>query len=199
MPLPRSQRLIEDSKLLTDKASLLELAIANEIDEVVVAADDRRRKLPVGELLDCKMSGFAVLDLLKLFREGIRCGQDRPAVSELDIVFSKRVPDGCVWPLWQAIIGFGVGIADVGRSLAVDVGGRSRKSGESRGRDPVLYQQIRIGQDGMPFRVYKFRSMRVDAEADGCPRWAVKNDKRITPLVNYRARAWTSCRSCSMS
>ena len=53
---------------------------------------------------------------------------------------------------------------------------------ESRGRDPILYHQIRVGQNGKPFRLHKFRSMRVDAEADGVARWASENDKRITRL-----------------
>jgi lipopolysaccharide/colanic/teichoic acid biosynthesis glycosyltransferase len=53
---------------------------------------------------------------------------------------------------------------------------------ESRGRDPVLYHQIRIGQGGLPFRLHKFRSMRVDAEKDGRARWAAKDDARVTAL-----------------
>jgi FlaA1/EpsC-like NDP-sugar epimerase len=69
VPLPRSQRLLPEDKLLVQQGSLLELAIAHNVDEIVVAADDRRRKLPVGELLDCKLSGFAVLDLLTFFEK----------------------------------------------------------------------------------------------------------------------------------
>ena len=43
---------------------------------------------------------------------------------------------------------------------------------ESRGRDPVFYHQVRVGQNGKLFRLHKFRSMRVDAEADGVARCA---------------------------
>ncbi len=50
---------------------------------------------------------------------------------------------------------------------------------ESRG--PVLYKQIRSGQRGKPFSLYKFRSMRQDAEKDGA-KWAIKDDPRITRL-----------------
>ncbi|HYZ25035.1 MAG TPA: exopolysaccharide biosynthesis polyprenyl glycosylphosphotransferase [Rhodopila sp.] len=45
---------------------------------------------------------------------------------------------------------------------------------------PVLYTQQRIGQFGRPFTVLKFRSMTVDAEAGGAPRWAQKHDPRVT-------------------
>jgi exopolysaccharide biosynthesis polyprenyl glycosylphosphotransferase len=44
---------------------------------------------------------------------------------------------------------------------------------------PVLFRQQRVGQFGHPFTLFKFRSMRVDAEADG-PRWARENDGRAT-------------------
>ena len=44
---------------------------------------------------------------------------------------------------------------------------------------PVLYRQTRIGLDGRPFRIYKFRSMRQDAERNGA-QWARSNDDRIT-------------------
>jgi lipopolysaccharide/colanic/teichoic acid biosynthesis glycosyltransferase len=56
---------------------------------------------------------------------------------------------------------------------------------ESRGRDPILYHQVRVGQHGRLFHVHKFRSMRVDAEADGVARWAAKNDARITALGSF--------------
>jgi lipopolysaccharide/colanic/teichoic acid biosynthesis glycosyltransferase len=45
---------------------------------------------------------------------------------------------------------------------------------------PLIYSQERVGFGGKVFRVFKFRSMRVDAEKDGKARWAQKNDSRVT-------------------
>jgi len=45
----------------------------------------------------------------------------------------------------------------------------------------MMYQQKRIGKNGREFTLYKFRTMRADAEKDGA-RWSEKNDARITPL-----------------
>ena len=47
---------------------------------------------------------------------------------------------------------------------------------------PILYRQSRVGMNGEPFTLYKFRSMRADAEADTGAVWASRGDPRITPV-----------------
>ena len=47
---------------------------------------------------------------------------------------------------------------------------------------PILYKQLRLTKDRKEFYVYKFRSMKVDAEKDGVARLAQANDDRITPV-----------------
>jgi lipopolysaccharide/colanic/teichoic acid biosynthesis glycosyltransferase len=44
----------------------------------------------------------------------------------------------------------------------------------------ILYRQERVGLNGKVFSLYKFRSMRADAEADGAPVWAQRRDPRVT-------------------
>lgn len=46
---------------------------------------------------------------------------------------------------------------------------------------PALYKQVRLGKDGKPFMLYKFRSMRIDAEKEGA-KWADSNDSRVTKV-----------------
>ena len=45
---------------------------------------------------------------------------------------------------------------------------------------PVIYSQERIGKGGKPFKIYKFRTMVVDAEKDGIPQLEQENDSRLT-------------------
>ncbi len=52
-------------------------------------------------------------------------------------------------------------------------------------RGPILYRQIRCTRDAREFTIYKFRSMRVDAESDGVARLASKGDTRITPVGKF--------------
>ncbi len=47
---------------------------------------------------------------------------------------------------------------------------------------PVFYSQVRMGLDGRSFRLYKFRSMGVDAEPDGQARWTRNHDPRVTRI-----------------
>src|SRR5690606_37357253 len=56
---------------------------------------------------------------------------------------------------------------------------------ESGWRQPVLYRQERVGFRGHTFWLYKFRSMRTDAERDGIARWAAKNDDRVTRVGRF--------------
>lgn len=50
---------------------------------------------------------------------------------------------------------------------------------------PVIYRQTRLTKNGRPFTIYKFRSMRVDAEKDGTPRLSSAKDERITPVGKF--------------
>ncbi len=55
---------------------------------------------------------------------------------------------------------------------------------------PIFYRQERMGLDGRPFDMLKFRSMRVDAESTTGPVWAVRDDPRRTRLGTF-LRHWS--------
>lgn len=52
-------------------------------------------------------------------------------------------------------------------------------------RGPIFYSQERMGLDGRTFKMLKFRSMRIDAEAETGAVWATKGDHRTTPLGSF--------------
>jgi exopolysaccharide biosynthesis polyprenyl glycosylphosphotransferase len=57
-------------------------------------------------------------------------------------------------------------------------------------RGPIFYRQVRMGLDGKPFEILKFRSMRVNAEQETGAKWAERDDPRRT-RVGRLIRAWS--------
>ncbi len=177
--LDDSEKVIPEARVVRLEEPLLNHVVRNEIDEIVVAPDDRRRGMPVDEILDCKMNGIRVLDLLSFFeKETSRINIE--ILHPSWIFFSTGFVLGGVGDYFKRlldILGAAV-ILILGApfmllvSLAILV--------ESGGRGPVLFHQTRVGLNGRPFRLHKFRSMRTDAEADGVARWASANDDRVT-------------------
>jgi len=179
MPMPGDQQDDRGIGLAQTKGALVKYVAGKKIDVIVLALDERRMGLPVLDLLDCKMSGIEVIDLLSFFERytnKIRLDIVQPSWLFLSDGFqvsnfkrlAKWLFDMTTVLLLLPIV-LPVGLL---ASLAILI--------ESGFRGPVLYSQTRVGKDGRLFQVYKFRSMRVDAEQDGVARWAEKGDSRIT-------------------
>lgn len=65
---------------------------------------------------------------------------------------------------------------------------------------PAVFKQERIGRFGRPFHIYKFRSMRLDAEKFGPALYKGGADPRMTRAGKFlREHHWTSCPNCGMS
>jgi sugar transferase (PEP-CTERM system associated) len=176
--------LVDENRRIEKDQSLLEIANRYAVDEVVIAVDDRRRKLPINELLDCKVRGIQVLDLLTFFEKEL-------SIINIELLYPS-------WMLFSSGFQRNAGsvylkrLFDIGVSLLILILASPfmvlvtiASLIESRGRDPILYSQVRVGRQGRPFRVHKFRSMRTDAESDGVARWATKNDARVTSLGKF--------------
>ncbi len=179
VPLDQRENQVPEDAWLRPAASLHELAVSEDALEIVVALDDRRQTLPVDDILDCKMAGIRILDLLSFFeKEALRIEINHLHPSW--IFFSegfnlhgfhqdiKRLSDLLVAGIMLLV----ASPLMVAVAVAILV--------ESRGRGPIFYRQTRTGRGGQPFKLNKFRSMRTDAEADGVARWAQENDDRVT-------------------
>ena len=178
--LPSDKESSNDDNTISLDGSLIHYVENQDIDEIVIAVDDRRSAgFPTKELIDCKMSGINILDLVTFFerRVGkIRLDMLNPSWLYLSEGFDlgtfrrigKRIFDILVALLLLPIaLPFAVMVA-----LAIFI--------ESGGRGSVLYSQVRVKQYGAPFKIYKFRSMVTNAEKNGVAQWASKNDSRIT-------------------
>jgi len=177
-------RSVDPDRVLAVPGSLLEFARENDIDEIVVAPDDRRQGLPVEALLECRLAGISVVDLLTfleresgkvqlsllypswlIFSDGIGNGPVRNAMERAFDLVSSTALLMVTWPIMLLT------------ALAIWV--------DSGFRGPILYRQTRVGLEGADFELLKFRSMKVDAEADGEAVWAATDDPRVTRIGEF--------------
>ena len=89
-------------------------------------------------------------------------------------------------PAWQANLKemLDYFIAIVGLLLSAPVALILMAVIKTTSKGPVIFKQERIGQHGKPFHIYKFRSMYVDAEANG-PALSNQTDPRVTPVGRF--------------
>jgi sugar transferase (PEP-CTERM system associated) len=165
---------------------LLEVALNRRATKIVVAQQDSRGHLSLDTLLECKTSGIPVwrasdfyektsskilLDDIRIkswltFSEGF--------VITNTYLFAKR---------WIDLIVSAIGLV-IAAPLMVIIAVAVRL--DSPG--PILYRQERIGYQGEPFMILKFRSMKKGAESGTGPRWAKKADDRITRVGHVLRR-----------
>ncbi|HHJ13943.1 MAG TPA: TIGR03013 family PEP-CTERM/XrtA system glycosyltransferase [Gammaproteobacteria bacterium] len=179
VPMPGDREIDEGAPLVDFGDSLIEFVEQQRIDQIVLAADDRRQGLPVQGLLDCKMSGIDVLDLPTFFER--ETGKIRIDILHPSWLYlSEGFRESAFRRLAKRLFDILVSLAMLPLVLPLMLLAAIAILVESGGKGPVLYRQTRVSENGRPFSICKFRSMRTDAEVDGKPVWAQKNDTRIT-------------------
>jgi len=148
----------------------------HRVDTIVVCLEDRRSTLPVQALLDFKAMGLDILDGHHLFEEAsgrLSIDSLRPSALIFSTGFRRRLLSLLSKRL------FDVGVSVVGLIALVPLFAVVAALIRLDSPGPVFYRQIRVGLRGRPYMIWKFRSMRQDAEKFG-PRWAQANDPRIS-------------------
>jgi sugar transferase (PEP-CTERM system associated) len=152
-----------------------------KLNRVIVAMEDRRGALPLRELLKLRFDGVlieesgALLERLtgKLYLDGLRPSS---------FIYSEGFR---VKPSQQIARRFVSTLAAAAGLLLflpffpiVLLMVRLSSPG------PIFFRQTRVGMGGNNFTVYKFRTMRTDAEVDGA-KWATKDDPRVTRVGSF--------------
>lgn len=159
---------------------LLARVRAMDVTDIVVA--DRSVPLPVSALLDCKAAGLRIIDALD-FGEQETGKVDLENLYPARFVFAKNT-GYAPWSMWSkrfldiAISGAALLMLSPVLLLAALAIRLDSKGG-------VFYHQTRVGLNGAPYEIVKFRSMRSDAEAAGTPQWAQEHDPRITKVGRF--------------
>jgi sugar transferase (PEP-CTERM system associated) len=176
---------VPQAMLLPADLSLLALARRYAADEIVVSVGDRRNgAFPVRQLLECALGGVRVTDAASFFeREAcqIRIDSLQPSYLIFGGGFDQSLLRAAVKRAFDLVASGAICLASLPLMLLTALAIRIEDGG------PVFYQQERVGRDNRLFKVLKFRSMRLDAEKDGKPKWAAVDDPRVT-RVGYWIR-----------
>lgn len=166
-------------KILSDYQDLMEVVRKLDVRKVVVAINERRGGYPLQFLLDLRASGCDVLEWPGFFEKlAGRIPIDNLAPSYF--IFQEGFRKSHFLLYSRRIVNLMVSMFLFLLLLPVLLLCAVLIKSESPG--PIFYTQERVGRGGRTFRIVKFRSMRIDAEEDGCPRWASVQDERITRI-----------------
>jgi sugar transferase (PEP-CTERM system associated) len=184
VPSGNEDRVVPADRLIIRDVPVSEIADDLEIDEIVMAMDDRRQQFPLKELLDCRLNGIEVIELATfLERETGKVYLDILIPSWM--IFSSGFRRDVVRRYTERGFDMLASFALLLVALPVMLLTMLAIKLEEGMRAPVLYLQPRVGYAGRVFRVMKFRSMRQDAEKDGQARWASANDDRVTRVGKF--------------
>ena len=175
--------IVNENKIELD-GSLVNYALEHDVDEIVVASDERRNNLPVDELFACKIRGVEITEILDFIER--ETGQiavnliypswviysngfasSNHLRNTLDWVFNAGIAFFLFLVTWPVMLITAI-------LIKLDEGLKA----------PVFYLQERVGLDGQAFDIYKFRSMRIDAEKNGA-QMASENDDRTTKIGKF--------------
>src|SRR5690606_2627702 len=171
---------VDPELIIPEPSDWLSYVRSAQISEIVISPDERRRSsgnaFPLSQFLDCKLAGIDSSDALSfcerelgkidisllqpswmLFSDGFKYSKRRMIAKRVFDIALASAFFAVLWPFMLLT------------AIAVRL--------DSPG--PILYHQVRVGFNGKTFRIYKFRSMRQDAEKNGAV-WAKKNDSRVT-------------------
>lgn len=178
-----SEDALKREKKIAVENSLESFVVKHDIHEIVIATDERRNVLPNDSLFNCKRVGIKITDIIDfveretgqvavnhIYPSWIIYGHNNSTNSakrSFEWAFNSLIALTIfliTWPFMLATY-FMIKLED---GLAA----------------PVLYSQTRTGLHGKLFKIYKFRSMKTDAEKYGA-QWASEKDPRVTKVGNF--------------
>ncbi len=154
---------------------LVDLALALQTDEIVVALDDRRRGFPLDELLECKLAGIAIRPVLA-FAERETGRIDLDALRPSNVLFAEGFPALFDRQAPKRGLDVAVGLLLLALTWPILLLAALAIGLECGFREPILYRQVRVGQRDRPFAILQFHTTRANAGSA----FAKPGDPRIT-------------------
>jgi sugar transferase (PEP-CTERM system associated) len=163
-------------------AQLNEIVQRERVDRVIIALQDRRGHLPIEQLLNIRLQGKAIIEEGAAMFEKLTGKVSVDMLRPSWLIFSGSVKHGRFSTTFRRLLN--IAGALLGLVVALPIGILTALAIKLNSRGPIFYTQERVGKNGEPFTIIKFRSMYTDAEKDG-PQWAVAGDSRITRVGKF--------------
>ncbi len=177
--VPEEETTAQTGKTITLEQPLFEYVCEHNIHQVVVALDNPRENIPEEDLMRCRMAGVTVVDILDFFEQEAGKVLVEEASPEW-FIFARGFKGSTTGGIGKRAFDIAAGLFLLLITWPVMLLTVLAIKLEDGASAPVIFRQRRVGLNGRVFEVMKFRSMSIDAEADGKARWATANDARVT-------------------
>ncbi len=174
-------RLIEGVEVFGGCDKLLEAVTAHQVTDLIVAISGQMQGGMFQALLDAQELGIEIVRMPVAYEELLH----RVPVRYLEAEWILRsFVDKARSETFNEMIKRGLDILGglIGMILLVIIYPFVAIAIMIESGRPIFYKQIRMGRGGQLYYIYKFRTMRQDAEANGQPHWAEENDRRATKV-----------------
>ncbi len=168
---------IVNPRVVGPSSDLRSIVMEHKADRVVVELQDRRGRMPIEELLHLKTQGIAIEEATSLY-ERI---SGKIAIENLKpswMIFNAGFEVSRSMQLQKRLLSIVISAFLLALFFPIMLLICALIKWDTRG--PILHRQERIGQDGKVFTLWKFRSMRADAEKETGPVWSAPGDARVT-------------------
>ena len=184
--VPEDDIVCENAIVLDDFRSLPDEIEKLGCEMIVIGGRFDKQALPVDELISCKLAGVQIMDRLAFFEE-VRGYVDLDSTKADWIVFAEGFKGGS---LFERGIkrSMDILISLVFLTVTLPVLAASAAAIKLTSSGPIFYRQERVGLNKKIFQVLKLRSMTVDAEKAGVPKFAEEHDPRVTAVGGFLRR-----------
>lgn len=156
--------------------------IEKEKVKKIIVSWPGNKKFPAEYLVNCKFKGVEILDL-HTFYEQLRGKILLTGLRPAWLIFTDGFTKNKIIEIRKRL--FDIVFSTFGLLITLPISMITAFLIKIESNGPIIYKQERVGECGSIFTLYKFRSMRTDAEKYSGPVWAEKNDPRITRVGRF--------------
>lgn len=177
-----SPEVVPPDSIVGDSKDLLTTALKVRADLVIVALSERRGHFPLSDVLRCKLNNIQIMDAPSIY-ELVEGKLMLESITPSWFIFSQGFHRTSLFSFCKRAVDVALSVTGLLLTLPFFPAIALAIKLDSNG--PIFFRQLRVGNREKQFMLYKFRSMRQDAELGSGAVWAEKNDPRVTNLGRF--------------